>query len=61
MKRIVITAIFPLLAIACATGIGKKMPRSTIDKIQAEKGKLTYDEVRHKIGAPPQTQMHKEL
>lgn len=57
-KFILIVVSFALAS--CATGIGKKMPQSTIDEIQAGKGKLTRDDVRKKIGAAPIAQLQRE-
>lgn len=59
MGKFVLIALSTLL-VSCTTGIGKKMSQSTIDEIQAGKGKLTRDEVRKKIGAAPQTQLQRE-
>lgn len=57
-KFILIAVSFVL--VGCTTGIGKKMSQSTIEEIQAGKGKLSRDEVRKKIGAAPQTQLQRE-
>ncbi len=59
MKKLVLVCA-SLLLVSCTTGIGKKMSQSTIDEIQAGKGKLTRDEVRKKVGAAPQTQLERE-
>lgn len=55
-----ILIVFSVLLVSCTTGMGKKMSQSTIDEIQAGKGKLSRDEVRKKIGAAPQTQLQRE-
>lgn len=49
-----------LFLFGCATGIGKKISQETLDQLQAGKGKLTKDQVRAKIGAPPIAQLERE-
>lgn len=59
MGKFILVALSLVFA-SCTTGIGKKMSQSTIDEIQAGKGKLTREDVRKKIGAAPQTQLQRE-
>lgn len=58
MGKLVLVAL-SVVFVSCTTGMGKKMSQSTIDEIQAGKGKLSRSDVRTKIGASPQTQIQR--
>lgn len=60
MKKVFVLCLISLGLVGCVTGIGKKMSQSTIDEIQAGKGKLTKAQVREKIGALPQAELDRE-